>query len=45
MAQSLTEQDWAARNMPKPEHFHEVFSSQTMAARITSLYKELAASA
>jgi glycosyltransferase involved in cell wall biosynthesis len=43
MAESLTEPDWSRRNMPDREKFHQVFSSATMARRITALYQELAA--
>jgi glycosyltransferase involved in cell wall biosynthesis len=43
MAESLTEPGWKNRNMPDHEKFHQVFSSATMARRITSLYQELAA--
>jgi len=42
MAESLVEPDWSASNMPDREKFHRVFSSSTMASRITSLYQELA---
>lgn len=42
MAESLIDPDWSARNMPDREKFHQVFSSSTMANRITALYQELA---
>lgn len=42
MAESVTEPGWKAQNMPDHEKFHQVFSSSTMAHRITSLYQELA---
>lgn len=42
MAESLIDPDWSARNMPDREKFHQVFSSSTMARRITALYQELA---
>jgi glycosyltransferase involved in cell wall biosynthesis len=41
MARSITEPDWPAKNMPERERFHAVFSSRTMASRITALYQEL----
>jgi glycosyltransferase involved in cell wall biosynthesis len=43
MAESVTEPGWKSQNMPDHEKFHQVFSSATMAQRITSLYQELAA--
>jgi glycosyltransferase involved in cell wall biosynthesis len=43
MAESLTDTGWKKRHMPERERFHQVFSSTTMASRITGLYHELAA--
>jgi len=43
MAESLTDPDWKARNMPDRERFDKTFSAVTMASRITDLYKELVA--
>lgn len=41
MANSLTDPDWKARNMPDRKGFTDVFSSHAMASRITALYQEL----
>lgn len=41
MADSITVPGWRAANMPEREQFHAVFSSRTMASRITALYHEL----
>jgi glycosyltransferase involved in cell wall biosynthesis len=42
MADSITVEGWRDANMPEREHFHDIFSSRTMARRITGLYHELA---
>jgi len=42
MADSITVDGWRDANMPEREHFHAIFSSRTMARRITGLYRELA---
>ena len=42
MADSITVDGWRDDNMPEREQFHAVFSSRTMARRITGLYQELA---
>lgn len=42
MADSITVEGWRTTNMPEREHFHAIFSSRTMARRITELYQELA---
>ncbi|MCB1444992.1 MAG: glycosyltransferase [Rhizobiaceae bacterium] len=41
MADSITVPGWREANMPERDGFHAVFSSRTMAARITALYHEL----
>jgi glycosyltransferase involved in cell wall biosynthesis len=41
MADSITISDWKNTNMPEREGFHAIFSSQTMASRVTALYQEV----
>ena len=41
MADSVTVPGWRAANLPERESFHAVFSSRTMATRVTALYQEL----
>jgi glycosyltransferase involved in cell wall biosynthesis len=41
MADSITISDWKNTNMPEREGFHAVFSSKTMASRVTALYQEV----
>lgn len=41
MADSITVPGWRAANLPERESFHAVFSSRTMATRVTALYQEL----
>jgi glycosyltransferase involved in cell wall biosynthesis len=43
MAEAITVPGWKATNMPEREGFHAIFSSRTMASRVTALYQELAA--
>jgi glycosyltransferase involved in cell wall biosynthesis len=43
MADAITVPGWKETNMPEREAFHAVFSSITMASRVTALYQELAA--
>jgi glycosyltransferase involved in cell wall biosynthesis len=42
MAESITVPGWKEAHLPDREKFHAVFSSKTMASRITRLYQELA---
>ncbi|MBL0371349.1 glycosyltransferase [Rhizobium sp. KVB221] len=42
MAESLASLGWKAQHMPDRQKFHSVFSSNTMARRITALYHDLA---
>lgn len=42
MADCITIPGWRDANMPEREQFHSVFSSRTMASRVTGLYHELA---
>jgi glycosyltransferase involved in cell wall biosynthesis len=42
MADSITVPGWKEAHLPDREKFHAVFSSKTMASRITALYHELA---
>lgn len=41
MADSITVPGWRAATLPERESFHAVFSSRTMATRVTALYQEL----
>jgi len=43
MVESMTVAGWKETHMPERERFHAVFSSATMAQRVTGLYAELAA--
>lgn len=42
MAEAITTPGWQQANMPERSRFHAVFSSTTMASRITAFYHELA---
>jgi len=42
MAESITVPGWKEAQLPDRKNFHAVFSSKTMASRITALYQELA---
>ncbi|MDB5554903.1 MAG: glycosyltransferase family 1 protein [Rhizobium sp.] len=42
MAESITVPGWKEAHLPDRENFHAVFSSKTMATRITALYQEVA---
>ena len=41
MADSITVPGWKDANMPERDGFHAIFSSRTMASRVTALYQEL----
>lgn len=41
MADAITVPGWSAANMPERDGFHAIFSSRTMASRVTAFYEEL----
>jgi glycosyltransferase involved in cell wall biosynthesis len=43
MADSITVDGWKQAHMPERDGFHAIFSSRTMASRVTALYQELRA--